>query len=203
MGDARRRRRAELSKHVKLARDAPVIPAAASTVIFLKTRRIKSMPHNHDDAPRSNVPMTTPDFDNVALRETLSVGYRFSSTHTFDPEQVSTFALAAGDDNPIHHFPEIAATTRFGKVIVSGTHTTALMMGLVASHLSKLASVVGVRFAIELLKPVFADEQVTLTWEITSMQPHRKKGAYLDLTGMLIGADGSSRLRIDGRVLAW
>jgi acyl dehydratase len=133
----------------------------------------------------------------------LQMGYRFSGAHRFDPVQVSAFAHAAGDTNPLHHDPETAARTRFGKLIVSGTHTTALLMGLIASHLSTLGEVVGVKFTMELLRPVFADEHVTLEWEVSGIQPHPKTGHVVDLTGSMRGAQGELLVRGVSQVLVW
>lgn len=143
------------------------------------------------------------EHDAGELPTPLVVGYRFSRTHLFDPDQVSAFAHAAGDTNPIHHDAQAAAATRFGKPIASGTHTTALLMGLAASHLSTLAQVVGVKFTTELLRPVFADEQVILEWEVIDTQAHPRHGHFLDLAGSVTGMDGACRVRALGRVLAW
>jgi 3-hydroxybutyryl-CoA dehydratase len=52
---------------------------------------------------------------------------RFSFEVTLSPETVVSFANAAGDNNPIHHDPAFAATTRFGRLTASGPHTTALL----------------------------------------------------------------------------
>ena len=71
---------------------------------------------------------------------------RFSSEMTLTPALVGAFARAAGDDNPIHHDPEFAALTQYGRPIASGTHTTALLLGLTASHFSKKAVMVGLEF---------------------------------------------------------
>ena len=139
----------------------------------------------------------------TALPVPLQVGYRFARVHRFDPAQVSAFAHAAGDTNPIHHDAQAAARTRFGKPIASGTHTTALLLGLVASHLSTLAQVVGVKFTTELLLPVFADEQVVLDWEVTGIQAHPRNGHFLDLAGIVMGVEGNCRVRGQGRVLMW
>jgi 3-hydroxybutyryl-CoA dehydratase len=133
----------------------------------------------------------------------LRVGYQFSGVHVFDAAQVSAFAHAAGDTNPIHHDVQAAAKTRFGKPIVSGTHTTALLMGLVASHLSRLGHVIGVKFTTELLRPVFSDEQVVLTWEVTGIHAHPRHGHFVDLEGSVKGSQGDCRVRGFGQVLVW
>lgn len=142
--------------------------------------------------------------ENAALLpRQIGVGYRFTKIHPFDPRQVSAFANAAGDDNPLHHDTDAAARSRYGKPIVSGTHTSALLMGLVASHLSKTSQVVGVSFTLEFLKPVFADEQVTLAWEVETIEPHPRSGNFLGMSGSVTGADGTIRVRSRGRVLMW
>ena len=64
-------------------------------------------------------------------------GERFSSEVTLTPPDVAAYAQAVGDSNPVHHDPDFARSTRFGRVIASGTHTTALLLGLTASHFSK------------------------------------------------------------------
>jgi acyl dehydratase len=55
---------------------------------------------------------------------------RFWSEIQLSPAIVSQYATAAGDTNPVHHDPEFAATTRYGRPIASGTQTTALLLGL-------------------------------------------------------------------------
>ena len=58
---------------------------------------------------------------------------RFSAAVTLTPETVGAYAHAVGDTNPVHHDAELAAATRFGRPIASGTHTTALLLALTAS----------------------------------------------------------------------
>ena len=157
----------------------------------------------HDTKETALAPPAIASTSSDAVPPPLQVGYRFSGAHRFDPVQVSAFAHAAGDTNPIHHDPEAAARTRFGKPIVSGTHTSALLMGLLASHLSTLGEVVGVKFTTELLRPVFSDEHVTLEWEVSGIQPYPRGGHFVDLTGSMKGAEGDCRVRCVGRVLVW
>jgi 3-hydroxybutyryl-CoA dehydratase len=71
---------------------------------------------------------------------------RFSREVALSPAAVVEFAKAAGDNNSIHHDPEFAATTRFGKPTASGPHTTALLLALTASHFSKKGAMLGLEF---------------------------------------------------------
>jgi acyl dehydratase len=68
---------------------------------------------------------------------------RFSEVVTLTPTSVAEFASAAGDTNPVHRDPEFAAATRYARPIATGTHTTALLLGLTASYYSRHRSMVG------------------------------------------------------------
>ena len=68
---------------------------------------------------------------------------RFSREVALSPAVVVEFAKAAGDNNPIHHDPEFAATTRFGRPTASGPHATALLLALTASPFFEERSNVG------------------------------------------------------------
>jgi 3-hydroxybutyryl-CoA dehydratase len=52
---------------------------------------------------------------------------RFSRQVMLTQESVGAYAHAVGDTNPVHHDAELAAATRFGRPIASGTHTTAAL----------------------------------------------------------------------------
>jgi len=92
----------------------------------------------------------------------VRMGARFSRRHMFDAGQVSAFASASGDTNPLHHDAALAAASRYGGLIVSGTHTTALMLGLAAAHFSAHCPVVGISFTVDFMRPVAADASVEL-----------------------------------------
>ncbi|MPV55202.1 dehydratase [Burkholderia sp. HI2761] len=130
----------------------------------------------------------------------IEIGYRFARSHVCNDSDARAFALACGDDNPVHHDAVYAAATRFGTRIVSGTYTVALLMGLAASHFARMGEVVGVRFQFELLLPVFPDERIDLAWEVSAIRPHRS-GRLLDLDGSITNAAGQSCVRATGSVL--
>src|SRR5262245_8571295 len=101
---------------------------------------------------------------------------RFSTTVALDPAMVAEFARAAGDDNPVHHDSAFAAGTRYGRLIASGTHTTAFLLGLTAAHCSKARSMVGLEFWVRFRRPVFADETIRLEWLVIKVTPNARLG---------------------------
>jgi acyl dehydratase len=127
---------------------------------------------------------------------------RFSSEITLTPELVGAYARAAGDDNPVHHDAEFAATTRYGRLIASGTHTTALLLGLTASHFSKQGAMVGLEFWVRFRGPVYADEPIRLEWLVIKVTRNEKLGgAVVELRGRVQGSDGKTAVGAKGRVL--
>ena len=127
---------------------------------------------------------------------------RFSSELTLTHETVVAFANAAGDNNPIHHDPEFAATTRFGKPTASGPHTTALLLALTASHFSKQGAMLGLEFWVRFRRPIYADETICLEWLVVKVTPNEKlRGDIVDLRGRIKGQDGKTCVGAKGRVL--
>lgn len=127
---------------------------------------------------------------------------RFSSEVTLTPGMVAAYAHAAGDDNPVHHDPQFAAATRYGRVIASGTHTTALLLGLTASHFSRRGAMVGLEFWVRFRRPVYADDTIRLEWLVVKVTPNeRLAGDIVELRGRIRTADGQTALGAKGRVL--
>ena len=71
---------------------------------------------------------------------------RFSTRLSLEPSTVSAFAHAVGDTNPVHHDADLAAKSRFGRLIASGPQTTAHLLALTASHFSKRGAMLGLEF---------------------------------------------------------
>ncbi len=127
---------------------------------------------------------------------------RFSSTIELTPKMVREYALAVGDTNPVHHDPEFAAATRYGRLIASGAHTAALLFALTASHFSAKAAVVGLEFWVRYRRPIYADETIRLEWLVVKVRPNEKLGGeVVELRGRIRGADGRTALGATGRVL--
>jgi 3-hydroxybutyryl-CoA dehydratase len=127
---------------------------------------------------------------------------RFSSEVRLTPAAVARYAELAGDDNPVHRDPAFAAGTRYGRPIASGTHTTALLLGLTAAHFSKAAAMVGLEFWVRFRRPIYADETIRLEWLIVKVTPNAALGGdVVELRGRILGQDGRTSLGARGRVL--
>jgi 3-hydroxybutyryl-CoA dehydratase len=127
---------------------------------------------------------------------------RFSRDVTLTPDSVIAFATAAGDNNPIHHDPVLAATTRFGKPTASGPHTTALLLALTASHFSKRGAMLGLEFWVRFRRPIYADETIRLEWLVIKVSASEKlRGDIVELRGRIKGRNGETAVGAKGRVL--
>ncbi len=124
----------------------------------------------------------------------VHVGDRFHREHRFTPDEVAAFSLAAGDDNPLHLDTAHAQGSPYGGLIVSGTHTTALLLGLTASHFSKRTTVVGRRFSVRFRRAVRADANVVIEWCVVGLSP-RAHG-----TGRVVRLEGELRDVASGEV---
>ncbi|HET9490613.1 MAG TPA: MaoC family dehydratase [Methylomirabilota bacterium] len=127
---------------------------------------------------------------------------RFSSEVALSPAMVVDVANAVGDNNPLHHDPTFAATTRFGRPTASGPHTTALLLALTASHFSTRGAMLGLEFWVRFRRPVYADETIHLEWMVVKVTPNEKlKGDIVELRGRIRGQDGKTSVGAKGRVL--
>jgi 3-hydroxybutyryl-CoA dehydratase len=115
---------------------------------------------------------------------------------------VSAYAAAAGDTNPVHSDACFAASSRYGRLIASGTHTTALLLGLTASHYSQRAAMVGLEFWVRFRRPIFADETIRLEWLVVKVTPNAKlAGDVVELRGRIRNQNGETALGAKGRIL--
>ncbi|WDR88458.1 MaoC family dehydratase [Burkholderia ambifaria] len=88
------------------------------------------------------------------MNSSYKVGESTSQLVTFDVDSVRQFATLAGDMSPLHHDEAFAKTTRFGGLIVSGTHYSAMMMGMVATFLTERRAGLGLEFEFQFRKAV-------------------------------------------------
>jgi acyl dehydratase len=127
---------------------------------------------------------------------------RFSREVALTPQWVADYANGVGDTNPLHHDEARARKSRYGRLIASGTHTTALILGLTAAHFSQAGAMVGLEFGVRFLKPIYADETIRLEWLIIRVTPKPKtNAAIVELRGRIRNQAGVTALGARGKVL--
>ena len=127
---------------------------------------------------------------------------RFSAVLSLDPGTVSAFAHAVGDTNPVHHDADVAAKSRFGRLIASGPQTTAHLLALTASHFSTRGAMLGLEFWVRFRQAIYADETITLEWLVVSVKHNpRLNGEIVDLRGRIRKENGETAVGAKGRVL--
>jgi acyl dehydratase len=125
------------------------------------------------------------------IRDSMKTGEKFSKEILFDPAGIATFAKASGDMNPLHHDAEFAATSRFGGLIASGSHVTALMMGMVSDYFADKGTNVGLDFSFRFQAPIRANDLVTIRWTITESMPKLSlRGDIITLEGEAVRENG-------------
>ena len=116
---------------------------------------------------------------NLLTATNYTVGEAFTKTFAFNAQSVKHFATLAGDSSPLHHDDEFASKSRFGGLIVSGTHYSALMMGMVGSYLTERGSGLGLEFNFQFRRAVLANDTVTAHWVIKEVAHTSKLGGDL------------------------
>jgi acyl dehydratase len=119
------------------------------------------------------------------------VGEEVTKTLRYTREDIAKFAHMTFDSNPLHIDVEVARRARFGDVIAAGQHTSAIMMGLVATYFSRsddgiAREMLCLNFNFSYKQPVFADEDIHIVWRVSAVSRNSKLG------GMLAHLDGSA-----------
>ena len=131
--------------------------------------------------------MAAADIDKLVV-----VGEEITRTVRYSTDDIAAFARMSFDDNPLHLDAEAAQHGRFGRIIASGQHTSAILMGMIASYFSRRTDGVArqmlclnMNFAFK--APVFADQDVSLLWRVSTVEWNNS------LKGMLAHLDGYAR----------
>ena len=120
------------------------------------------------------------EFDTSLIKagETLDKPIRYT------PQDIEAFARTSFDYNPLHRDPLAAQRSRHGRIIASGEHTAAMLMGMLATHFSRNSD--GVQREMLCLNmnfsfkaPVFADQNLRLGWRVASVAWNSKLRGFL------------------------
>jgi len=117
-------------------------------------------------------------------RAPVAVGETVSTTVHFSLADIAAFATACHDRNPLHRDADAASHSRFGAVIASCSHAPSMLMGLSASYFSRSddgvrREMVGLNYNFSFKAPVFADEDIVLSWRVAQVEWHAKLGGHL------------------------
>ena len=109
----------------------------------------------------------------------LAIGEKFERRVLFDAASIREFAALAGDENPLHHDDAAAAEGPAGRLIVSGPHISALMMGLTATWFTRRFEALGLEFDFRFVKAIPAGAALSLEWTITGTRATRALDGYV------------------------
>ena len=134
----------------------------------------------------------------------LHVGASSRKPYLFDAQGIAAFASACGDDNRLHHDPAFAQASRFKGIIASGAQMSAVLMGFGASLLTREQPSVGLEFTFAFDRAIPAGTMTTLSWTVTSAEPHAKLGGMLvQMTGAITGEAGTRYVSATGKAVVW
>ncbi len=103
----------------------------------------------------------------------FTIGARAAMSKTITERDVVAFAELSGDKNPVHLDAAYAEQTRFGERIAHGAFSFALISAVLGTELPGPGTVY-LGQTLKFLKPVYFDDTITATVEITALR--RDKG---------------------------
>jgi acyl dehydratase len=132
----------------------------------------------------------------------LSQGDIFTKEYYLTRENVSAFAHACEDYNPLHHDAAFATQTRFDGLIACGPQYMSLLMGLAATHFSQYGATLGLEFNIKFVKAALAEQKITLRWTIQGYEEKPKlQGRIYFIEGEVLSQAGEPLLQATGKML--
>jgi acyl dehydratase len=120
----------------------------------------------------------------------IAVGEVFTRQLRYTREDIARVARETGDHNPLHHDVQAAQRARHGEIIASGQQTASQMMGMVATHFSRAddglaREMLCLNFNFAFKAPVFADQDLHLSWRVDSLSYASKLGGWVgELSGL-------------------
>ncbi len=117
----------------------------------------------------------------------VDIGYRIEYEKKIQDVDVCFFGLASGDLNPVHFDEKVAASTRFGKRVVHGMLTTALVSAAVARM---PGIVVLLESCFRYKKPVYLGDTVKVVGEVVEQDGSRYRLNIRCMVGENLVADG-------------
>jgi acyl dehydratase len=127
----------------------------------------------------------------------IEVGSVAHRTRIVEERDIALFTEISGDRNPLHYDPDAAARSRFGRIIVQGGVTTALLNAVVAEDLPGPGSVF-LNVDWNFLAPVHPGDEITAEVEVLEMRTDKP---ITRLRTTVFNQDGTPV--VDGVAVVW
>src|SRR4051812_4006869 len=125
------------------------------------------------------------------------IGASARRTRTISRRDIELFTEISGDRNPIHYDDDLAAQSRFGRVVVQGGVTSGLLNAVVAEDLPGPGSVF-LEVAWRFKAPVGPGDEITAEVTVTSV---REDKPITTLDCAITNQDGV--VVLDGTAVVW
>lgn len=112
-------------------------------------------------------------FSSMPIEE-IKEGMTVSFSQTITDADIKSFAAISGDRNPVHVDEEYANASRYKKRIAHGFLTASFFSALFGTKLPGEGCVY-VAQSLRFRRPVYVDDTVTATVEVTSIELKRKR----------------------------
>ena len=120
------------------------------------------------------------------------VGARVERELRLGAAAIRAGATMVGDMNPLHHDEAVAAASRFGELIASGAHVSALLAGMLGSGFGDEAKdgrgQVGLEYRVQFLGPVRVGRGMRMEWVVTAHE-QRRSGTIARMEGRVVDAE--------------
>ena len=131
-----------------------------------------------------------------------TIGETIDKTVRLSEAEIIDFATRIQDHNPLHHDAEYAAGSRFGGIIASGPHVSAIFLAMGPTHFSQYGPVIGLNFNVAFRAAVFPDRNLYMQWRVTAANDEESLGGeVITLTGTVKDDTGTILLTGEGQLL--
>jgi acyl dehydratase len=131
------------------------------------------------------------------MDNTTHVGATARRTRIVTDRDIELFSEITGDRNPIHYDEELAASSRFGGIVVQGGVTSGLLNALVAEQLPGPGSVF-LEVSWRFLAPVRPGDEITARATVTAARTDKP---VTSLETSVTNQDGV--VVLDGTAVVW
>ncbi|GJL81071.1 MAG: dehydratase [marine bacterium B5-7] len=131
----------------------------------------------------------------------VEMGETFGATLTVTEGHIVTACGMFGDFNPVHSNHEFAARTLFGRPVLHGPFTSALVTAPVGMFFEGTA-IAYLEHNCRFVKPVYAGDTLTTTWTITAkVEKPRHDGGVISMAATCQNQNNEEVANADGAIL--